>query len=130
MGEKIIIEGEDGFRALEGETLFTSEPWLVSKERIQDFCRSVDNQEWFHWDEDAVSEAGMDSIIAPGFLASSLAPQAYWSHVSLRDVDGRFVGADRIRLLQPIMAGDRVVQEWRVNRVEDREPLDRCARFL
>ena len=103
MTEKIIIEGEAGFRALAGKHLFTTAPWEVSKQRIQDFCRSVDNQEWFHWDEEAVQKAGMPAIIAPGFLAPSLAPKAYWDHVSLRDVDGRFTGADRIRLLQPII---------------------------
>jgi acyl dehydratase len=121
MTAKIIITGEQGFRDRAGQHLFTSDPWAVTKDRIQDFCRSVDNEEWFHWDEQAVRASPLGSIIAPGFMAPALAPKAYWDHVSLRDLDGLFLGADRIRLLQPVRVGDHLVQEWRIDRVEDRD---------
>ncbi len=122
MAEKIIIEGEAGFRALAGQHLFTTVPWEVSKRRIQDFCRSVDNEEWFHWDEEACRESEVGGIIMPGFMAPSLAPKAYWDNVSLQDLDGRFLGVDRMRLLQPVKAGEALVQDWRIDRVEERDP--------
>jgi acyl dehydratase len=121
LSAKIIIDGVQGFRALEGKHLFTSEPFLISKERIQEFCRSVDNDEWIHWDEDRCRNSQLGAIIMPAFMGPALASKVYFDHVEFNNLNGLFQGTDRIRLLKPIKAGDELVQHWRIERVEDRD---------
>lgn len=121
MAEKIIIDGADGFRAREGQHLFTSEPYLISKERIQEFCRSVGNEEWIHWDEERCRDSHVGGIIMPAFMGPALASKVYFDNVEFINLDGLFQGTDKVRLLRPVKAGDELIQHWRIERVEDRD---------
>ena len=120
MNEKIIIDGLDGFREREGQHLFSSEEFELSKQRIQEFCRSIGNDEWIHWDEERLAESPLGSIIMPAFMGPALMSWAYFSEVEFINVDGLFQGTDKIRLLKPVKAGDKLGQHWRIERVEER----------
>jgi acyl dehydratase len=120
MTEKIIMDGLDGFRDRAGQHLFTSEPFEVSKERIQEFCRSVDNDEWIHWDEERCANSPLGGIIMPAFMGPALMSKAYFDHVEFVNVEGLFQGTNKLRLLQPVLAGESLYQEWRIDRVEQR----------
>jgi acyl dehydratase len=121
LATKIIIDGVEGFRALEGKHLFTSEPYLISKQRIQEFCRSVGNDEWIHWDEERCQDSHVGAIIMPAFMGPALASKVYFDNVEFINLDGLFQGTDRVRLLRPVKAGDKLVQHWRIERVEGRD---------
>ena len=120
MSKKIVIDGLDGFRQREGQHLFSSEPFEISKQRIQEFCRSIANDEWIHWDEERLAASPLGNIIMPAFMAPALMSWAYFSAVEFINVDGLFQGTDKIRLLQPVKAGQSLVQHWRIERVEER----------
>jgi acyl dehydratase len=121
LSQKRIIDGLDGFRELAGKPLFTSEPFQVTKERIQEFCRSVGNDEWIHWDEDRCRQSHLGGIIMPAFMGPALMSKAYFDHVEFRNVDGLFQGVNRLRLLKPVRAGESVYQVWAVGEVHERD---------
>ncbi len=121
MVEKIVISCLDDFRKWSGCHLFTSEPIEVSKARIQQFCRSVDNDEWIHWDEERCREAGFDGVIMPAFMGPALMSKAYFQYVEFKGVEGLFSGVNRLRLLKPVHAGEAVYQRWLVGEVTERK---------
>ena len=120
MSEKIIIDDLDGLRQRDGQHLFSSEPFEISKERIQGFCNSIGNDEWIHWDEERLAKSPLGTIIMPAFMAPALMSWAYFSKVEFSNIDGLFQGTDKIRLLKPVKAGEKLVQHWRIDRVEER----------
>lgn len=121
MTDKIVIRHLDDFRQLSGKPLFTSKPIQVTRARIEEFCRSVDNDEWIHWDEHRCLEAGLGGIIMPAFMGPALMSRAYFDHVEFAGVDGLFSGVNRLRLLQPVRAGESVYQQWSVGDVSERK---------
>ena len=83
MSEKIIIDGLDGFRQREGQHLFSSEPFEISKQRIQEFCRSIGNDEWIHWDEERLAKSPLGGIIMPSsFCIKPLIRIKFWSDMT------------------------------------------------
>ena len=96
---KTVIKGLDDFQAYIGLPLFTSYPIEITLEKIQQYCLSVNNQEWVHWDEQASKESGLEGIITPGLFLPSLYPQVFWDHVELQNVPRIIVkGIDKIRI--------------------------------
>ncbi len=121
MAGKRVIDGIDGLRRLAGQDLFVSAPVEVTKERIQDFCRSVDNDEWIHWDDERCRNSPLGAIIAPAMYVPALFPKVFWEHVEIVGIpDMLLLGSDRLRLLRPVKAGDQVTVSARLDRVEDR----------
>ena len=118
---KIIIDGADGFRERAGKHLFSSAPYVITKERIQEFCRSVGNDEWIHWDEERCRNSPLGALIMPAFMGPALSSKMYFDNVEFINLDGLFMGVDRIRLLQPVKAGDELIQIWHIDKVEDRD---------
>ena len=119
--EKITIDGIPGLRSLEGKRLFVSPPIEVTKERIQEFCRSVENDEWIHWDEERAKASPLGGLIAPAMFVPALFPKVFWDHVEIENIpDILFLGTDRIRLLKPVVAGSALTVSAELARVEDR----------
>lgn len=104
--KKILIDGLDGFTEFCGKPLFTSYPIEITKERIQQYCLSVNNQEWVHWDDDASRESGLEGIIAPGLFIPSLYPQVFWDHIELDNVPHILVKMiEHVRIFRPVYMG-------------------------
>ena len=100
--------------------LFTSPPVTASKEMIQQFCRSVNQRDWFHFDEERAAASPFGTIVAPGMFTLSLIHSVYFENVELKNLRALFLGSDRFRILRPVKAGDQLCLEFTVNRVEVR----------
>jgi len=120
MADKPVISSLEDFRAREGEVLFTSEPITASKDMIQQFCRSVNQLDWFHFDEERCAASPFGAIVAPGMFTLSLIHSVYFDNVQLQGLRALFLGSDRFRILRPVKAGDQLRLIFTVNTVEVR----------
>ncbi|NMP14739.1 MaoC family dehydratase N-terminal domain-containing protein [Thalassotalea sp. Y01] len=120
-GQRIQLDGIDSIRALEGETLFCSKPLLVTTTMIQDFCRSVNQLDWFHFDEQRAKQSSFGAIVAPGMFTMSLIHSVFFEHVELHNMKALFLGTDRFRILKPVKAGDSLTLRFSCHKVEQRE---------
>ncbi len=121
MGHKRVISSLEDFRAREGELLFSSAPLIASKDRIQEFCRSVNQLDWFHFDEERAAASPFGTIVAPGMFTLALIHSVYFEYVELRNLRALFLGSDRFRILRPVKAGDQLTLRFTVNRIEERD---------
>jgi acyl dehydratase len=121
MSEKLVITSLQDFQVREGEELFTSPPVNASKEMIQQFCRSVNQLDWFHFDEERCAASSFGAIVAPGMFTLSLIHSVYFGSVELQGLRALFLGSDRFRILRPVKAGDQLRLTFTVNRVEVRD---------
>lgn len=117
----VTIDGLEGFRKWEGRELFRSAPMEITKAKIQDFCRALDNTEWLHWDEERCRNSPLGDIVAPAMLIPSLFPTFYWESVEIINIPQfLFLGSDRVRIVSPIRVGSELVATARVERIEER----------
>lgn len=121
MTEKLVIRSLEDFQAREGEVLFTSAPLTANKEMIQQFCRSVNQLDWFHFDEERCAASSFGAIVAPGMFTLSLIHSVYFDNVELQGLRALFLGSDRFRILRPVKAGDQLSLAFTVGRVEVRD---------
>jgi len=121
MTEKLVIRSLEDFQAREGEVLFTSAPLTANKEMIQQFCRSVNQLDWFHFDEERCAASSFGAIVAPGMFTLSLIHSVYFDNVELQGLRALFLGSDRFRILRPVKAGDQLSLVFTVDRVEVRD---------
>ena len=119
--DKLVIRGLDDFLAREGTLLFASPPKEASKEQIQQFCRSVNQMDWFHFDEERAAASPFGAIVAPGMFTLSLIHSTYFENVELEGLRALFLGSDRFRILRPVKAGDKLSLHFTVALVEKRE---------
>jgi acyl dehydratase len=121
VGKKLVITSLDDFRAREGGLLFESPALVASKERIQQFCRSVNQMDWFHFDEERAAASPFGAIVAPGMFTLSLIHSVYFDNVELKGLRALFLGSDRFRILRPVKAGDQLNLKFSVAKVDLRE---------
>ncbi len=115
----ISLSSYDDFVAREGELLFKSDPIAITKEMIHAFCTSIDQMDWFHFDEEQATEA-FGGIIAPGTMTITLIHPAYFREVQLEGLRALFLGLDRFRVIGPLKAGAEIVLEFGVQKAEVR----------
>jgi acyl dehydratase len=121
MADKIVISSLEDFQAREGKLLFTSSPLDASVEKIQQFCRSVNQMDWFHFDQERAAASPFGAIVAPGMFTLSLIHSVYFDNVELKGLRALFLGSDRFRILRPVKAGDQLSLQFSIDRVETRE---------
>jgi acyl dehydratase len=121
MADKLVISGLEDLQARKGEVLFNSPPITASKDMIQQFCRSVNQLDWFHFDEERCAASPFGAIVAPGMFTLSLIHSVYFDNVELRGLRALFMGSDRFRILRPVKAGDQLRLTFSVDRVEVRD---------
>lgn len=120
--KKTMIRGVDGFADLVGTPLFTSYPIEITKDNIQQYCLSVNNKEWVHWDDDASRVSGLEGIIAPGLFMPSLYPQVFWDHIELENVPHILVKMiETVRIFRPIYMGTVLDITSTIDSVEPRK---------
>ena len=118
---KLVIGSLADFKAREGQKLFTSPATTVTSESIQAFCRSVNQLDWFHFDEERAAASPFGAIVAPGMYTLSLIHSVYFDNVELENLRALFLGSDRFRILRPVKAGDQLQLEFTIDRVEERD---------
>lgn len=121
MSDKLVISSLEDFSAREGELLFSSPSLVASKEKIQEFCTSVNQLDWFHFDEERAAASPFGTIVAPGMFTLALIHSVYFENVELRGLRALFLGSDRFRILRPVKAGDQLSLRFIVNRIEERD---------
>ena len=121
MSKPLVITSLEDFQAREGELLFTSAELTANKEMIQQFCRSVNQMDWFHFDEERCAASPFGAIVAPGMFTLSLIHSVYFENVELQGLRALFLGSDRFRILRPVKAGDKLSLTFTVGRVEVRD---------
>jgi acyl dehydratase len=121
MGDKLVISSLEDFQTREGELLFSSPPLTASKEKIQQFCRSVNQLDWFHFDEERAAASPFGTIVAPGMFTLALIHSVYFENVELKGLRALFLGSDRFRILRPVKAGDQLTLRFTVANVEVRD---------
>ena len=121
MTERLVMQSLGDFQAREGEKLFTSAPLIASKEMIQQFCRSVNQLDWFHFDEARCAASPFGAIVAPGMFTLSLIHSVYFDNVELQGLRALFLGSDRFRILRPVRAGDQLSLNFTIARVDVRD---------
>ena len=121
MTERLVMQSLEDFQAREGETLFSSAPLTASKEMIQQFCRSVNQLDWFHFDEARCAASPFGAIVAPGMFTLSLIHSVYFDNVELQGLRALFLGSDRFRILRPVKAGDQLNLNFAIARVDVRD---------
>jgi len=119
--DKLVIDGLDGFRALVGQTVGPSDPVEVTRERIENFCRAVDNDEWTHWDMERARASRFGTLIAPAMFTASYFPRLSFDMIEIRNIETFLIqGAEGIRLFAPLKCGDKFTMSFTFERVEER----------
>lgn len=109
MKKKVQINGLDDFAKHLDKPLFTSYPIEITTEKMQQYCLSVNNQEWVHWDEAGSRKSGLEGLIAPGLFIPSLYPQVFWDHIEMQNVPHILVKKiEHIQIYRPIYMGTRI----------------------
>ena len=117
----LSVSGFNGLRSLDGQSLPVPAPVQVTQQAIEDFCRAVGNDEWIHWDVTRCRAMPWGNTIAPSAMVVAWFPRLL--HAVLRVDDppnSLFVGADRLRLLRPLVCGSRFTQRVTVSGVEEK----------
>ena len=120
MPEKTVIDDIQWFIEREGEVIATSEPFDIDKDRIQAFCRAMDNREWVHWDETRCNEQ-FGGIISPLFMLPALYPTLFFNSFEYGNINALFYGTDKFRLLAPVIAGSSVTATTRIAEVAKKD---------
>jgi acyl dehydratase len=92
-----------------GET-FGPTPWFaVEQSRIDMFADATDDRQWIHVDPARAVDGPFGGTIAHGYLTLSLVNRFLPELIEVRNVAmGVNVGADRLRFLNPVMAGAQI----------------------
>lgn len=117
---KTALHTQAEFQARIGKVLFESSPLIVTRDQIQDYCRSLNQLDWFHFDEARSKAEGYGGIIAPGSLTFALVHTTFFEHVELVDLKALFVGSNRFRVLRPVSADEAISLAMSIATVEDR----------
>ncbi len=104
----IAAESPAGLAGLVGATA-TGEWFEISQERIAAFAEATEDRQWIHLDAARAASGPFGGTIAHGYLTLSLLPRLT---DGLLEVGGVAMavnyGLDKVRFLQPVLAGSRV----------------------
>jgi acyl dehydratase len=114
------INGIDGLREAEGETLGTSGWHEVTQEDVNTFADVTGDHQWIHVDPERARQTPFGGTIAHGYYTLSLAPAL---NAEIMDVQGIAFGLNyglgRVRFPAPLPVGSKVRATTRLARVED-----------
>lgn len=116
-----VVETPEALKALIGQELGLGEWFQVTQEMIDRFAEVTGDHQWIHVDvERAKTEMPGGKTIAHGYLLLSLLPKLgagvyrlAWPSRTLN------YGSDKVRIVNPVQAGDRVRLRQALAAVED-----------
>jgi acyl dehydratase len=117
------IESITTLRDHVGQEVATSDWFVVSQERINQFAESTEDRQWIHVDpERAARESPFKETIAHGFLTLSLLSELGNRAISVGGVRmGINYGLNRVRFVSPVPAGSRIRARFTLATVEEIE---------
>ena len=93
--------------------------FTIDQDRIQAFADATEDWQWIHLDAERAASGPFGGTIAHGYLTLSLLPRLT---AGLMQIEGTAMivnyGMDRVRFLQPVIAGSRVRAMTEVSAVE------------
>ena len=114
----------DEFRNLAGAELGPSDWLLVDQDRINRFADATDDHQFIHTDPEQAAKTPFGSTIAHGYLTLSLVP--YLNGQTMVAPEGTVMGinygSDKIRFVQPVIAGSRVRCNTKILSVQEKAP--------
>ena len=114
-----------------GETLGTSDWFLIDQRRIDGFADTTEDHQFIHVDpERAKKETAFGNTIAHGFLTMSL--MSIMSYEVMPVIEGTAMGVnygfDKLRFLSPVRAGSRVRGRFTLVEARLRKPKELQSR--
>ena len=117
-----VIDGLDGLRAMVGQSLGRSEPVQLTQESIHLFCAAVRNDGWMHLDVERAKASRFGNTIAPSMLTLAYFSTVFQQMVDIVNVPNMMLlGADRIRLLRPLVCDASFTVEVAIDRIEEKK---------
>src|SRR5512134_339825 len=106
----VVVEGIEGLRALEGETIGPTDWREVNQEDIDDFARLSGDDQWIHVDvERAKKESPFGTTVAHGNLTLAIIDGIRRELISFTGLRlGVNYGWNRVRFPAPVPAGSRI----------------------
>jgi NADPH:quinone reductase len=117
---RLAVKNVAALRALEGQTMGTTE-WLeVSQDIINKFAEATLDFQWIHLDaERAKAESPFGQTVAHGLLSLSLTPFFSYQLMKIESVK-LFVnyGYDKVRFVSPVLSGQKIRLKTVLKRIE------------
>ncbi|MCR2793313.1 MaoC family dehydratase [Microbacterium sp. zg.Y625] len=104
----IAAESPATLAGLVGATA-TGEWFEITQERIAAFAEATEDRQWIHLDAERAASGPFGGTIAHGYLTLSLLPRLTEGLLQVGGVAMAVnYGLDKVRFLQPVLAGSRV----------------------
>ena len=111
-----------------GEVLGPSEWMTVTQPLIDAFAELTEDRQWIHIDETRAAESSFGGTVAHGYLLESLIPRFSAQLLKIEGFSaGINVGSDKVRFIQPVIAGSRIRARAQVLGIEARDNGVRIA---
>src|SRR5687767_12500043 len=112
-------------KAMEGQSLGTSEWAEMTQERINMFAEATGDHQFIHVNEEAAKMTPFGGTIAHGFLTLSMIPYLS-ANSDLPKVDGVKMGVNyggnKTRFISPVRSGKRIRGHWKLLALEEKRP--------
>jgi acyl dehydratase len=106
-----------------GETIGTSDWFLIDQERIDRFADTTEDHQFIHVDPEAAKATPFGQTIAHGFLTVSMLAPLMTTCVSKLDVQMSVnYGFNKIRFLQPVKSGQRIRGQFKLLEIVEKRP--------
>ena len=107
----MLVKGPQGLKELVGKEIGVSEWFQITQERIDQFAKATEDQQWIHVDDArARKESPFGTTIAHGFLTLSLFSQLTRGVVQFESGIQRTInyGLNRVRFPEAVRAGSHI----------------------
>ena len=106
-----------------GESIGTSEWFLLDQDRIDRFADATEDHQFIHVDPEAAQATPFGQTIAHGFLTlSMLAPMMSQSHCKPDAQMSVNYGFNKVRFLSPVKSGKRVRGHMKLLELAEKRP--------
>lgn len=117
----LVLETPRALKDFAGREIGTSNWFLVTQDRINQFAEATEDRQWIHVDrERAASQSPYGATIAHGFLTLSLAGSLVNQVIQVRGARMSInYGVNRVRFPAPVPADSRIRARVTVQSVEE-----------
>ncbi len=118
----MVVEDPRSLRHFVGHEIATTEWFLLTQDRIQQFAETTEDRQWIHVDrERAQRDSPYGTTIAHGFLTLSLLSQFLQQAIQIRSGVRMRVnyGLNRVRFPSPVPAGSRIRARFTLQALKD-----------
>jgi acyl dehydratase len=112
----------DELKGRVGQEIGTSEPFLVTQDRVDLFADATEDHQWIHVDPERAKAGPFGGPIAHGYLTLSLLPHLLGSSFQVTGIRmGVNYGLNRLRFPSPVPVGSSVRATFTLNDVKSVE---------